>query len=125
MNSKNGKFKSRISDNDSNILNNELYEENIGYDIPSTYRINNISEKNNNQAKDSLIEQLQLKIEEQEKIIYELNNYKYLCEKRIRQLNPNEIFPITNNSLYNYNNKMESHSKENNLYNQNINKKYE
>ena len=45
MNSKNGKFKSRISDNDSNILNNELYEENIGYDIPSTYRINNISEK--------------------------------------------------------------------------------
>ena len=125
MNSKNGKFKSRISDNDSNILNNELYEENIGYDIPSTYRINNISEKNNNQAKDSLIEQLQLKIEEQEKIIYELNNYKYLCEKRIRQLNPNEIFPITINSLYNYNNKMESHNKENNLYNQNINKKYE
>ena len=125
MNSKNGKFKSRISDNDSNILNNELYEENIGYDIPSTYRINNISEKNNNQAKDSLIEQLQLKIEEQEKIIYELNNYKYLCEKRIRQLNPNEIFPLTNNSLYNYNNKMESHNKENNLYNQNINKKYE
>jgi len=125
MNSKNGKFKSRISDNDSNILNNELYEENIGYDIPSTYRINNISEKNNNQAKDSLIEQLQLKIEEQEKIIYELNNYKYLCEKRIRQLNPNEIFPITNNSLYNYNNKMESHNKENNLYNQNLNKKYE
>ena len=125
MNSKNGKFKSRISDNDSNILNNELYEENIGYDIPSTYRINNISEKNNNQAKDSLIEQLQLKIEEQEKIIYELNNYKYLCEKRIRQLNPNEIFPITNNSLYNYNNKMESDNKENNLYNQNINKKYE
>ena len=125
MNSKNGKFKSRISDNDSNILNNELYEENIGYDIPSTYRINNISEKNNNQAKDSLIEQLQLKIEEQEKIIYELNNYKYLCEKRIRQLNPNEIFPLTNNSLYNYNNKMENHNKENNLYNQNINKKYE
>ena len=125
MNSKNVKFKGRISDNDSNILNNELYEENIGYDIPSTYRINNISEKNNNQAKDSLIEQLQLKIEEQEKIIYELNNYKYLCEKRIRQLNPNEIFPITNNSLYNYNNKMESHNKENNLYNQNINKKYE
>ena len=125
MNSKNGKFKSRISDNDSNILNNELYEENIGYDIPSTYRINNISEKNNNQAKDSLIEQLQLKIEEQEKIIYELNNYKYLCEKRIRQLNPNEIFPITNNSLYNYNNKKESHNKENNLYNQNLNKRYE
>ena len=125
MNSKNGKFKSRISDNDSNILNNELYEENIGYDIPSTYRINNISEKSNNQVKDSFIEQLQLKIEEQEKIIYELNNYKYLCEKRIRQLNPNEIFPITNNSLYNYNNKMENHNKENNLYNQNINKKYE
>ena len=64
MNSKNGKFKKRISNNNSNNnINNELYEENLGYDIPSTYRNNNNSEENNNQLKDSFIEQLQLKIE--------------------------------------------------------------
>ena len=126
MNSKNGKFKKRISNNNSNNnINNELYEENLGYDIPSTYRNNNNSEENNNQLKDSFIEQLQLKIEEQEKIIYELNNYKYLCEKRIKQLNPSEKFPITKNSFYNKNNRKENQNKENNLYNQNINKKYE
>ena len=80
MNTKNGKSKKRISNNNSNIINNELNEENYGYDVPSTYRNNDITDENNNQGKDSYLEQLQSKIEEQEKIIYELNNYKYLCE---------------------------------------------
>lgn len=125
MNTKNGKSKKRISNNNSNIINNELYEENYGYDVPSTYRNNDITDENNNQGKDSYLEQLQSKIEEQEKIIYELNNYKYLCEKRIKQLNPGEVLPITPNSLNNKNKINQQKNNDNNLYNQNINKKYE
>ena len=125
MNTKNEKSKKRISNNNSNIINNELYEENYGYDIPSTYRNNDITDENNNQGKDSYLEQLQSKIEEQEKIIYELNNYKYLCEKRIKQLNPGEILPITPNSLNNKKKINQQKNNDNNLYNQNINKKYE
>ena len=125
MNTKNEKSKKRISNNNSNIINNELYEENYGYDVPSTYRNNDITDENNNQGKDSYLEQLQSKIEEQEKIIYELNNYKYLCEKRIKQLNPGEILPITPNSLNNKKKINQQKNNDNNLYNQNINKKYE
>ena len=125
MDTKNGKSKKRISNNNSNIINNELYEENYGYDVPSTYRNNDITDENNNQGKDSYLEQLQSKIEEQEKIIYELNNYKYLCEKRIKQLNPGEVLPITPNSLNNKNKINQQKNNDNNLYNQNINKKYE
>ena len=125
MNTKNGKSKKRILNNNSNIINNELYEENYGYDVPSTYRNNDITDENNNQGKDSYLEQLQSKIEEQEKIIYELNNYKYLCEKRIKQLNPGEILPITPNSLNNKKKINQQKNNDNNLYNQNINKKYE
>ena len=125
MNTKNGKSKKRISNNNSNMINNELYEENYGYDVPSTYRNNDITDENNNQGKDSYLEQLQSKIEEQEKIIYELNNYKYLCEKRIKQLNPGEVLPITPNSLNNKNKINQQKNNDNNLYNQNINKKYE
>jgi len=125
MDTKNGKSKKRISNNNSNIINNELYEENYGYDVPSTYRNNDITDKNDNQVKDPYLDQLQLKIEEQEKIIYELNNYKYLCEKRIKQLNPGEILPITPNSLNNKNKINQQKNNDNNLYNQNINKKYE
>ena len=125
MNTKNGKSKKRISNNNSNIINNELYEENYGLDVPSTYRNNDITDENNNQGKDSYLEQLQSKIEEQEKIIYELNNYKYLCEKRIKQLNPGEVLPITPNSLNNKKKINQQKNNDNNLYNQNINKKYE
>ena len=125
MNTKNGKSKKRILNNNSNIINNELYEENYGYDVPSTYRNNDITDENNNQGKDSYLEQLQSKIEEQEKIINELNNYKYLCEKRIKQLNPGEVLPITPNSLNNKNKINQQKNNDNNLYNQNINKKYE
>ena len=125
MNRKNGKYKRSIS---KNILNNntsnELYEENYGYDVSSSYRNVNLTEEDNNKYKDLYMEKLQLKIEEQEKIIFELNNYKYLCEKRIKQLNPNEIFPITSNSLKNRSDMIQQNIN-NNSYNQNINKKYE
>ena len=126
MNRKYGKSKKIISNSNLNSnLNSDLFEENYGYDVSSTYRHNNMTEENNNRIKDSYLDKLQLKIEEQEKIINDLNNYKYLCEKRIKQLNPNEILPITSNSLKKRNNMVQQNNNDNNSYNQNINKKYE
>ena len=126
MNRKNENSKRRISNNNlNNNLNNELYEENYGYDVSSTYLNNNMTEENNNKLKDSYIEQLLQKNEEQEKIINELNNYKNLCEKRIKQLNPSEQFPITHKSLNKKSNINLQNTSDNNKYNQNINKKYE
>ena len=127
MNKKNGKYKRSISNNNlNNNVSNDLYEENYGYDVSSTYRNANLTEEDNNKFKDLYMDKLQIKIEEQEKIIFELNNYKYLCEKRIKQLNPNEIFPITSNSLKNMNDTTQQNiNNNNNSYNQNINKKYE
>ena len=117
MNRKNGKNISKTSNSNLNInIKSGLYEENYGYDVSSSYRNNNLTDDNNNKLKDSYIDQMQLKIEEQEKTIYELKNYIYLCEKRIKQLNPNEILPITSNSLKKYNNN-------NNINEENINKK--
>ena len=126
MNRKYGKSK-KINSNSNlnNNLNSDLFDENYGYDVSSTYRNNNMTEENKNVLKDSYIDKLYLKIEEQDKIINELNNYKYLCEKRIKQLNPNEILPITSNSLKNKNNVIQHNNNNNNSYNQNINKKYE
>ena len=127
MNRKYGKCKKIISNSNLNSnLNSDLFEENYGYDVSSTYRHNNMTEENtNNRIKDSYLDKLQLKIEEQEKIINDLNNYKYLCEKRIKQLNPNEILPITSNSLKNRNIMNQQNNNDINSYNQNINKKYE
>ena len=121
MNRKNAKSDKRISNN----MNNELYEENYGYDVSSTFRNNNMTDENDIERKDSYIEQLQLKIEEQDKVISDLNNYKFLCEKRIKQLNPGEKLPITLNSLKNEKSINSQNINNNNSYNQNINKKYE
>ena len=121
MNRKNAKSDRRISNN----MNNELYEENYGYDVSSTFRNNNMTDENDIERKDSYIDQLQLKIEEQDKVISDLNNYKFLCEKRIKQLNPGEKLPITLNSLKNEKSINSQNINNNNSYNQNINKKYE
>ena len=84
-----------------------------------------MTDENDIERKDSYIEQLQLKIEEQDKVISDLNNYKFLCEKRIKQLNPGEKLPITLNSLKNEKSINSQNINNNNSYNQNINKKYE
>jgi uncharacterized coiled-coil protein SlyX len=78
-------------------------------------------EDNNSLDKDAYIEELELKIQQQSKTISELNKYKFLCEKRIKQLNPNEELPLTLESL---NNENKINSK-NNLNNKDMHKKYE
>ena len=117
MNKNNIKQNKKLPNNnisDKNIINmnqnkqTDLYDNNIEYDISQNFQ-NNISPKEKNyMPKETYIEQLESKIEQQGKKISELNKYKYLCEKRLKQLNPNEILPLTIESLNdenkNYNN---------------------
>ena len=117
-------------------LKNDIYNENeehSEYEISSTYR-NNISPgQNNSMNKETYIEQLESKIQQQAKQISELNKYKFLCEKRIKQLNPDEILPLTleslndENNLYIINNNKRNNKNINNknINNKDINKKYE
>ena len=105
---------------------NELNEDNIEYDIYSNIKDDNLQPNNNSMNKEKYIEQLESKIEQQGKAISELNKYKYLCEKRLRQLNPNEILPVTIESLNNNENIFNLNKKNNiNSYNKDIQKKYE
>ena len=134
MKRKNAKTKNKIPNNyqnkNNNNLNeqidneNELYDDNIEYELPSSLKNDNDNmpeEDNNSLDKDAYIEELELKIQQQSKTISELNKYKFLCEKRIKQLNPNEELPLTLESL---NNENKINSK-NNLNNKDMHKKYE
>ena len=105
--------KKKIKHNNSNksmkekpkllLQNNDqfIYEENTDYDILTTCR--NESAMNNSRVSKntSYVEQLEAKIQEQAKKLGELRAYKMLCEKRIKQLNPEEQFPLTSKSLQN------------------------
>ena len=94
---KNKSTSNLITNNEFNQrLNNDLYDENSEYQPLSTFK--NSREKNV-YSKETYIEKLESKIRQQAKNISDLNKYKYLCEKRIRQLNPNEILPLTIDSL--------------------------
>ena len=127
MNKKNIKNKNKIPNNiiNPNKLNqqikNEIYDDNIDYEI--SYGNENNQAEDNSISKENYIEQLELKIQQQEQTISELNKYKFLCEKRIKQLNPNEILPLTIESL----NVENISNKKNNINanNKDIHKKYE
>ena len=100
-------------------MENELFDDdNIEYEI--SYENVNNKDQNNSISKDNYIEQLELKIQQQEQTISDLNKYKFICEKRIKQLNPNEILPISLESLNENNINYKSKS-----YNKDIHKKYE
>ena len=134
MKRKNTKTKNKIhkdfQNKNNNNLNeqieneNELYDDNIEYELPSSLKNDNDNmqeeedNENNSIDKDAYIEDLELKIQQQAKTISELNKYKFLCEKRIKQLNPNEILPLTLESL-------KDENKINTLNNKDIHKKYE
>ena len=110
-------------------INNELYNnnniENIDYELPSTFgNAHPHIENNTQEEKESYINQLESKIEQQTKTISELNKYKYLCEKRIKQLNPNEVLPLSIESLKNeITNK--NNTSNSSVNNKDIHKKYE
>lgn len=98
--------------------NQDIYDEDTNYQIESTSKLNTeeklypISHPPN-----SYVEKLEQKIQEQAKRLSDLTNYKYLCEKRIIQLNPDEIFPITEKVLQNYNLGSQKKDKYDVLYN--------
>ena len=135
MKRKNNKNKNQFNNankknNNFNLkINNELYNnnniENIDYEIPSTFGNDHPHIENNTQEKkESYIDQLESKIEQQAMTISELNKYKYLCEKRIKQLNPNEVLPLSIESLKNEITNKNNNSKSN-INNKKKNKKYE
>ena len=117
------------SNNLNHKINNELYNnnniENIDYELPSTFGNDHPHIENNTQEeKESYINQLESKIEQQAITISELNKYKYLCEKRIKQLNPNEVLPLSIESLKNEITNKKNNSNLN-VNNKDIHKKYE
>ena len=66
---------------------------NINIEEDSNYQIESTS-KLNTDEKRTYISKLEHKIKEQAKRLTELTKYKFICEKRILQLNPNEQLPL-------------------------------
>lgn len=78
-----------------------LYAEDTEYEIESVSKYIQDSQTNKNSKKPTYIEQLETKIQEQAKRLNDLYKYKILCEKRIKDLNPNEEFPVSEESIKN------------------------
>ena len=53
---------------------------------------------------------LELKIRKQAKRLYELQEYKQICEKRISQLSPNHPFPVLESHIKNHEDITKSYS---------------
>ena len=127
MSKKPNDLQQMLNENESNTEyaynKKDIYCENSDYDISSTNskNMNGSLEMNLLNKTATYVEQLEAKIQQQAKRLGELNKYKYLCEKRIRQLNPNEILPITLDSL-SINNQ---NNNKNILINEGIQKKYD
>ena len=114
------KIDNQIKDSNNSNLQN-LYAEDTDYEIESISKHISDSQRNNYpnmNLKQSYIEQLELKIQDQARRLNELYKYKLLCEKRIRELNPNEIIPLTEESI-------KSNSKKSSIKDESENNKYD
>ena len=114
------KINNQIKDSNNSNLQN-LYAEDTDYEIESISKHISDSQRNNYpnmNLKQSYIEQLELKIQDQARRLNELYKYKLLCEKRIRELNPNEIIPLTEESI-------KSNSKKSSIKDESENNKYD
>ena len=83
-------------------LNN--YYDNYNEDIFNNNNNDDINDQQN------YIKKLEKKIREQTKTINNLLEYKNLCEKRIKQLNPSEPLPITKKNLFSQSEKINTSS---------------
>ena len=130
------KFNKSLNENNYNTLftfdqknkekeNNNLFSELSDYEIESTSK--NITESQRNTTKNTkpntYTEQLESKIQEQAKRLSDLTKYKILCEKKIKELNPNEKIPISEESIKTQSKK--NYNEDNESYNDNINNKYD
>ena len=86
-----------IDSSSKNITDTQRYNNITG----RTNSLNKNTNNNNNDNSKSYIEQLEAKIQEQAKRLNDLYKYKILCEKRIKDLNPNEEFPVSEESIKN------------------------
>ena len=86
------------------------------YEIESTSKNITESHRNTNKNKPfSYTEKLETKIQEQAKRLSDLTKYKILCEKRIRELNPNEKIPLNEDSIKTFSKKSSLNEKEINI----------
>ena len=105
--------------NDNN--NNNLFDEITNYEIESTSKNITESQRNTNKNKPfTYTEQLESKIQEQAKRLSDLSKYKILCEKRLRELNPNEKIPLTEDSIKTLSKKSSDNENEINMNKYNI-----
>ena len=81
------------------IKSKEKFLEDYNYQIESSSKNITDPQKTTLKTNNNYIEQLESKIQEQAKRLNELTRYKYLCEKRLKQLNPIEELPITEETL--------------------------
>ena len=93
-----------------------LYAEDTEYEIESVSKYIQDSQTNKNSKKPTYIEQLETKIQEQAKRLNDLYKYKILCEKRIKDLNPNEEFPVSEESIKNQSKKSSVKDENENKY---------
>ena len=98
-NVKNPKF------NDFQIINNSISTDN--QDSIPTMNIaldsdDSINSKKNNNNLGAYLQKLENKIANREKQLSQLLEYKELCEKRIKELNPKEVLPLTIDTLNDY-----------------------
>ena len=77
----------------------DKYSEDCNYQIESSSKNITDPQKTVLKTNNNYIEQLEIKIQEQAKRLNELTRYKFLCEKRLKQLNPIEELPVTEESL--------------------------
>ena len=94
-NSKQYKKENRIKE----MKTKEKFLEDYNYQIESSSKNITDPQKTTLKTNNNYIEQLELKIQDQAKRLNELTKYKYLCEKRLKQLNPIEELPITEETL--------------------------
>ncbi len=75
------------------------FEEDYNYQIDSSSKNTVDLPKSNSKKNTNYIDQLESKIQAQAQKLNELTKYKSLCEKRLKQLNPIEELPISEESL--------------------------
>jgi hypothetical protein len=66
--------------------------------------------KNKSYKDDGYKEQLEHKVKTQAERLYDLQKYKELCERRIRQLAPNHPLPVSDSHIRNYEDVTKSYS---------------
>ncbi len=114
-------FNQKNIEKEQNNNKNNLFDEITNYEIESTSKNITESQRNTNKNKAfTYTEQLELKIQEQAKRLSDLSKYKILCEKRLRELNPNEKIPLTEDSIKTLSKKSSDNENEINMNKYNI-----